>query len=493
MRKWSAPLKPVEGLKEPSLSFRWQRDFGVTGSQSRLPLYERTTWSFVAIRSHMDPVLQLPILHIEEDEATGPIPRQLLTGHFSKEVFTRWRRGVTGRNVIFHEYYHFWQMLGLPFMSWYSFTFYMVAFGSFPILARTLPPQAWPNSGKIPALEPLSAPRPFALTGDGIVLGASSQSIAELVRAVDGKHEYGTTSVIDLLEGATSYAQWQVQAGNGRAELSSFLRWCKLNPSYQDAFRLAGRIIGNQELTFRCFLPLVCAAFDTSDPVKAFLLLCGQLRAKRAGIERHMSAHPEPLEWDRALDDALSALPFDTDGNFGLYEANGPFFRLDPLLSAYGEWGSARGHPLNGHLTRQWIERMNSSPSFRRVLSMPGWLPGDFVQSSATALEPPATVCRFHRGDETLAVGVWGTAKGAPPDQLKQHLFTGSTIIYGAVRRALGLNMDANVRLCSHRRCDWYETNLCNSYVNVPLRPEDCGYPRSLKWLIDLALQNEVA
>lgn len=444
--------------------------------------------SIMTVRSHMDAVLQLPVLHIEEDSTTGAIPDVLLRGHIPVDTFRRWRQNVTAQNLLFHEYYHFWQVLRLPFLNWYSLTFFMAAYGNFKVLATSLPPHAWPSAGEIRALRPLSVPTTFIFVEDTIIVGPSSDMIAESLNCADKPFEQGQLSVLDLLEGATSYAQWQVAAGPARTQATAYSRWGKFNPAYLHAYRLAGRLIGDRELAFRCFLPLVCAAFYTSDPVRAFIMICRVVASSKPVLETLLIRHSEPLRWDDVFADILSTLSYDAEPDSALYESDGAFFRVNAEVWAYGNWGSAVGHPLNGHLSREWLEREATVPALRSLLSMPGWLRDDVVRDFADTFEPPATICRFHRGTKTLAVGVWGNTKGHLANAFNKHLFMASTIVYGSVRRAVGLNIDKDVRLCSHTSCEWYETNLCNAYINVPLDAKDCGFPSSFRFLLNLAI-----
>lgn len=277
------------------------------------------------LRSHLDPVLLLPVLHVRDDAAFRALPPEVREETDAARRFAEWRRTSTGRGVIFHETYHFWQGLRLPFMQWYStFTLKVLAINFNEIRRRGPPdPKKWRGIGSIPGLRQLNEPSYFI----AVRAGDEIEGFTELEPPTNGEDESGDViklSALDLLEAATSMAQWRVTATKSFAEMRdyrAYSRWCKRNPAYTNAFEVAINLLGDRELAFRCFISVICASFETSNPVKTFILLLVILKNEKGPWFAKFKEQQEPCKWPEAFDFLLEQIPFTAPPDSAFFEA----------------------------------------------------------------------------------------------------------------------------------------------------------------------------
>ena len=196
------------------------------------------------------------------------------------------------RQVLFHENYHFWQGLRLPFLHRYAFLSQHVIWSTFRALARhNRNWRAW--SCKVFELHRLT--RKDRLRIRDAVMEFEADADASAHRSDDEL----LLSPIDLLECAVTLAEYQYCVLDpGPDEEAAFRRWANRNPGYFAPLDLLARYLGDRKLALRVCLPLINACFDTTEPVRSF----AELAARTSGITRthagnQFIAQPEPCRW----------------------------------------------------------------------------------------------------------------------------------------------------------------------------------------------------
>jgi hypothetical protein len=294
--------------------------------------------------------------------------------------------------------------------------------------------------------------------------------------AADGRR----LSPLDLLEGATSLAQYQVERGAKAAtDLQTFTRWRKRTNSYLDAYWLAARVLGDQQLALRSLLPIINAAFTTSDPVRAFITLLGVFRWQVHGSDavKRFIAQPEPCNWVELFETLMAdhiAPEFECKRDATMNVLDPPFceLTLDNWLDATWPGGDPIHHPMLTELAREWRDREARDPVYASLLGQPAWAGADRLRTAIRDFEP-VTLVRFHLPEgQSRVIGL----SGGPlrPDNADVRDFL---TVWSVVRRAAGVHFDPDNRLCHHTACPHYGANYCNTYPVVPERFEGCGFP----------------
>jgi hypothetical protein len=394
---------------------------------------------------------------------------------------------ATDPQLVFHETYHYWQGLRLPFLQWYAVNALRYVLQTFAQLNPMIPDlHEW--DVVLPSLHMLSRPwRCQRLRG-----GSFGIIFDERKRDADVEDEV-LLSPLDLLEGAASMAEWQTFGPTPEevTDPTGFNRWCKRHPSYTSAYRFVARALRDERLALRCFAPMVAAAFETSDPLRAFLsLLSSVFRGRDAEAFRFVESQPEPSNWKGLFNALLDLQKYDAepdaypDFEEGLRSRR--FFRLN--LSAYVDsecYFSSRPHPFLSKATHRWDEFEKSNPEFSWMLSQMAWIGWQTRLDSFDNFQPPLTIWRVDlkgQGYRLLHVPDFnGTLELGQPELVA--LLT----IYSVVRRASGAHFDSDHRLCYHEGCPEYGPNYCNTYPIIPDRFEECGFPARVAQLRGLA------
>ena len=163
------------------------------------------------------------------------------------------------RSLLFHETYHFWQALRLPFLYFYGLKcFYNVI----KALPQLLPLVAIPEArkgfaiGAVPEFAQISQKRRVSMWPERATIDS------EDVPSASDAQVSVRISCLDLMEGAAIVCEWQTQQdAASRLDIASLRRWCKRTPSYTTAFSLADEWVQDDSLLMRCFVPLVRGAF----------------------------------------------------------------------------------------------------------------------------------------------------------------------------------------------------------------------------------------
>lgn len=429
------------------------------------------------IRSQVDLCMFIRFMHVRFEER-APGVDALLTDRkdvsalrAAAELQTR-----ASPKVFFHETYHFWQGLRLPFLYRYASLAVRAAYQAF-VGADA----AWEDLHDWDVLVPDLYRLDLKLT---VRLGEDTLSVGP-----GGKPEstcsanwpdWATLSPVDLLEGAASIAEFQACSGARPDDVQAFDRWAKRHPVYRGAFDLACRVLP-VDLALTGTIPLINSAFHTSNPVRAFAeelvrmrVLLGRIQTEEGNIRA------APLDrWSQLtawLRDDLS------------YESNtedtrllgSPFhrIRLDNWLHATLN-GKPVEHPFPTAPALRWEELAHESPA-DILLDAPGYAPRGYVDEALQTIVP-FTALRFHRGsdegvDRVITMG--GCGMSTVPEEVQIQLMYLTT--YSTIRRASGAHFDADHRLCPHRRCPEWEHNFCNSYPAVPADWHDCKFPENV-------------
>ena len=172
------------------------------------------------IRSHVDLCLYTRFLHYRSGDVDPQIHNLLFDGH-EREAWVKQFSHDLGRS--FHEAYHYWQGLRLPFLHRYAILTLRVVAQAFQELNKIQDLHAW--DCMLPELYRLTlASRWYSPEPRHVYVAPLSNGTGE---GID-------LTCIDLLEGAATIAQWQttVAQGDERTSWLAFSRWTKRNPSY---------------------------------------------------------------------------------------------------------------------------------------------------------------------------------------------------------------------------------------------------------------------
>ncbi|MDQ6675716.1 MAG: hypothetical protein M3Z09_00300, partial [Acidobacteriota bacterium] len=268
------------------------------------------------------------------------------------------------QQLLFHETYHFWQGLRLPFLFRYATLSFRQVMMGFRELSRTNTPfTEW--SCELPEFERLTSPSFLGyLPGGRLFWGPTPERFPQTA-----KHRKITA--LSMLECAASLAEFQVASESSNGDPSSLRRWAKRNPAYLDLFDFAAGYLANEVLALRSLLPLINAAFHTTIPERAFVELLarvwGQL-ATPSQFGASFLAQPEPCRWPDLFDSFLGQLKYDQpDDVLRLLETS--FYRIsmeEVAPMTYGDGGF--GHPFLAPLAQRWLEIARQNPAFSSVL-----------------------------------------------------------------------------------------------------------------------------
>jgi len=416
------------------------------------------------------------VLHFRGENVPQKVLDLLEQSPDKGRYFTAWREQFQSTpKLVFHETYHFWQGLRLPFLYWYALLSFRAIVQGFQSLNTIQNLHDWDCI--IPALHRLNIQERCLRFADGRfgIIGSNVETPSDTIEEI-------LLNPWDLLEAATSVAEWQMTISRNQIlDPIAFRRWCKLNPSYTKAFQFATRALGDDELALRCFIPLVCAAFKTTDPVRAFLELLVTLEKNRKqspGIQKFI-AQREPCQWPNLFDLFLDNIAFEAKPDSTTQLLGSPYCRLN--LSNWTnvtQNGNEVVHPFLTKLARQWLAKEVDNPAFSWLVPQPRWIDENAFWEAMNVFEPAYTFVIFHLDDEKTR----GFSFGNEIDKLGyevQDLMT----MYSVMRRASGAFYERESRFCHHKDCPEYHPNYCNFYPHVPDVFTNCVFPKRVQRL----------
>ena len=370
-------------------------------------------------------------------------------------------------NTFFHEIYHYWQGLQLPFLYRYAFLSYRVIIQAYAGMARQ-GQELHDWDCMIPELYRISLPvRIWSLGGTCFVIGTNRTTPPD-----SATHQW-EVSPQDLLETAASISEFQVTQKDhaARTDPRVFRRWCKRFPAYSDGFEIA-RVMLGEELALVCTVPLINGAFQTSDPCRAFIELLGITKAglETGQLDRFLS-YPEPRQWPNVVQIMLEQLQYESDTKDALILGS-PYHRVSLDNWLYGKLnGKDAVHPFLTAKARDWDERAKEQPGYRYLLAQPAWVDESAFSGALTSLLPPLSFVKLYREDAAPIVITTGDTD--LPQWSLERLLT----IYSVVHQASEVGVDPANRLCHHSTCPEYLPNYCNSFPAIPRDFRSCRFP----------------
>jgi hypothetical protein len=434
----------------------------------------------MTIRSHVDLCMFIRFMHVRFEDRTAGVGALLADRkdvsalRTAAELQTR-----ASSKVFFHETYHFWQGLRLPFLYRYASLAIRAALQAFDDADAT-----WEDLHDWDVLVPDLHRLDLRLT---VRLGEDQLFVAPWDQPEDASSAHtanwpdtATLSPVDLLESAASIAEFQACSGARPDDVQAFNRWAKRHPVYRGALNLACRVLPD-DLALTGTIPLINSAFHTSSPVRAFAeelvkmrILLRRIRAEEDNIRA------APLgRWSQLTAWLRGDLSYESNTE-DTRLLGSPFhrIRLDNWLHATLN-GKPVEHPFLTAPALKWEELARESPA-DILLDAPGYAPRDYLDEALETILP-FTAVRFHREsdegvDRVISMGGWGMSTATEEVQVQLGFLT----IYSAIKRASGAHFDPNHRLCPHETCPEWEHNFCNSYPAVPADWHDCRFPEDV-------------
>ncbi|MGI8739107.1 MAG: hypothetical protein ACR2KU_05535 [Gammaproteobacteria bacterium] len=192
------------------------------------------------IRSHTDLCFFVVFAHILRNQIDDELLKAIMAiPTRDGGAFVADRLSARSRQIIFHENYHYWQGLRLPFLFRYAFLAFRTVLLAFKQLSRqNIDYHVWDCI--IPELHRLDVKYRIAWAPGGIIYWGGSEAKLPKEGAVECSF-----SSIDLLESATSLAEFQYTTpARAVTDPSTFSRWAKRNPAYLAPFELTARFLG---------------------------------------------------------------------------------------------------------------------------------------------------------------------------------------------------------------------------------------------------------
>jgi hypothetical protein len=449
----------------------------------------------MSIRSHVDPSTFVRILYIDSTGLDADAVRVLEHESDPEAFWKLWSSERERRaDSYFHETYHFWQGIRLPYLHRYAILSLRNIYVAFRFGARELGPDVAQWSFEIPEL--------YMLTNAIEVFVGHNRSLAiralPSIPAPDDAQAVFRLSERDLLEAGASLAEWQFYASTRYRELSAlinptyFRRWRKSRPAFLEAFDLIALTLADEALALRCALPMICAAFFTTYPLRALCELAATLSRwlhdGRPDWLQQFIRQPEPCQWVSLMDMLLNHIEFDAppDSETEVSILAKKFYRLTIENWAYGNYADQFTlHPFLSEGAQEWLKAEKSTlPGLQWLLGQPGWVTPETLEF-AREIEPPLTVGRISLPNGRTRVisfrdyrqkqGFWGMNAFGGGELL--DLMT----VISVIKRVTGSHYHPAHRLCSHAECPHYQANFCNTYIKVPDRFEECGFPERLR------------
>jgi hypothetical protein len=378
-----------------------------------------------------------------------------------------------------HETIHFWQALRFPFLYWNSLYCWRYLLEKFVETNRQIEDfHEWK----------LSLPRNLNFMSERIYVHRSDSSVVVTgdKQAIPGFRSMKAACALDLLETAVSYTQWKLAHFFGERDEGSFSMWCKLNSSYPEMIQWLRAFVGDEELALAMFLPLCSAAFETTNPVRAFAELAHAYVARHATLRRHRSG--EVLE---RIPQLFNKLSFDvlrdpnqvhlSDG-VGLLDI--PYWRISlrsvrAMRFGLHDWP----HPTLDTLAQRWDDETFRHPEMRRVLELPDKMSRETIARCMTQFQPMFIV-RYDCSTRTRIIP-YGNLEELPIVRLMERAAPASSgkesfvdlyTAFGVMRRATGAMYAEDATLCPHVACPEHKDNYCNSWIFIPPRYQDCTF-----------------
>ncbi|WP_344217642.1 hypothetical protein [Kribbella sancticallisti] len=430
--------------------------------------------------SYADPVLGMVVLRIPAEIALSNdlLPAGALTREQIVELAER-REQVAlhlHSSLFFHEWAHTLQVAAYPNL------YRRAAVQARPIGAywNTLRgrPQEW------------QLPLNLQLRDDYVMMSMLGTVAARLEindRGVgltpvpEGTLRRGVLTENDLVEEDAQVLQYRVEiggAGSGR----SYRRWLSEGQRYSRAFSILSQHMSDGQ-ALRLLPRMVRAAFHTTRPLNAFASLLGTI------------LHEGP-DLFSDLDDAFSRtlLVDHLQGVYGDVDQEWADIRKDEperlaVVSPERHRALVENTP---HLPVRWYAGWNADPAtggfLDKYLATP-WKytgrGGDRLDDELSRFQPPLLLVLVDHPDRNLAaqtVKVSPSLKDLESEELGVSV---RTLLMEVFRSKLLSDTRLAVRppfaACPHATCPYHPTRLCDGWIPLPKRQEDCLFPEYLR------------
>ncbi len=222
------------------------------------------------MRSHVNQTTFVQYLYVRPGESDLDVADLLQDRRDTQSLGSALQRQLSSTPLLFfHETYHYWQGLRLPFLYRFAVLSHRLIWQAYGALAK----QGQPLGARtilLPELHRLALHERISWFDHG--------PVSYLVYRPDPTASAGATaswevSPQDLLETAASVSEFQVTNDQEtRQDPIAFQRWCKRHPAYLDAYLIVSTVLGPRT-ALMAVVPIVNAAFATTDPVRALASL----------------------------------------------------------------------------------------------------------------------------------------------------------------------------------------------------------------------------
>ncbi|HEY4194959.1 MAG TPA: hypothetical protein VGM63_05460 [Mucilaginibacter sp.] len=391
-----------------------------------------------------------------------------------------------GQQKNFHETYHLWQGIRLPYLQRHAVCKLMLMrFGLNKFLEHNKDYRNWQAYLGVKDVYELNEEGQFSIGDQGIIYEAPKKNrffMEGLGRRTDTVTEL--FSAIDLLEAATTMAEFQYCCNEivDAYDPLKFERWIKRNPGNVKVYRFVSEYLGKSgAIAIRIFIHLINAAFHTTDPLRAFATLLVRFSSGLSfsdSNEIKLLSFEELQPWKPLFTHYLRSLTYDVKPNNWHQLQLADSFQLLDLRKFDNTFLREDGSKVDVHqvltpLLRKWLEKedIENQDSWGSVLDCPialkheidRWLTMDTL-----------SIIKFNIHQVKTPVILYTHNKdGILDSDAIQELYG----VMGVFRRATGENYDEESRLCAHDDCPQYKANYCGSFVKIPIKFEDCKFP----------------
>lgn len=319
-----------------------------------------------------------------------------------------------------------------------------------------------------------------------VKISVGDQSV-EMTWVEEGELGRGFLSEHDLIEEDASILQYKVEIGapgNG----AGYRRWLAEGKHYERAFSLLSRHLGSDDFAYQMLPSMVRAAFRVTRPLDAFATLLATIIPEGPDVfcspgeqvvtswlhdlfvsvltGKFAPADENSVNFEvPALDDAPGLISQDQMNRFVAATSSLPLHLL-------AKWNIEKGNYLDEvfltpwqHFGRRAREITPDLQRFRPPLTSflvdhPDFYGGhglNVVSPAAAAAEPP------------------GNEAGYTNISYIRNYFQFKLLAdaYDGTRRPL--------RTCPHEACVFHDSGLCDGWISIPSKFEECGFPDFFK------------
>lgn len=437
------------------------------------------------MRSHVDMILFCSYLQIRPDDLDADFTDRIKKAS-DNELYNLWFEFSNRENKIgqlsFHETYHYYQGLTLPYLFWYSFICVRGIFDVFRELSQN--ESDFHNWGaKVEGFNNLSSLHKISEDKGNYYLQKTDKANNNVI----------DLTLLDLIESATSLAQFQILVDyNEKTDPVSFKRWTLRNSAYLKVYKFLTTVFEDEILVLRFLIPLINASFHTTQPMRAFVDLINNFLyfiATEKTTFKNFIEQKEACKWADLFEYIfLNYIKFEAD-------PDSTADRVDPLYcklnienwinSSYGKIDETPiSHPFINYHAAEWFRKSRTNLSYSSFMDYPGYMKGDFMQELSKEFFPTITFLKFNIDGVNDRVLTFGSLNYTHNFNFPIPIVDLLTI-FSVVKRATEVQYIEGNRLCHHSECPEFHLNFCNSYPVIPNRFELCGFPNKVKKLIN--------